>query len=65
MLLDASSTDCFARALIRRAAMLKFPLLAAAETTGWIEKGEFKTENEEIKGHLSSFADLGPMLDRL
>ena len=68
MLLDACSTDEFARALIKRAALLKFPtILAAAETAGLIETvfGEDQTEQEKIKRHLSGFAGLGPALDSL
>ena len=66
MLLDACSTDAFARALIKRAALLKFPILAASETSCLIEgNGEDQTEQEQIKGHLSCFAGLGPVLDSL
>ena len=65
MLLDACSTDVFARALIKRAALLKFPILAASETTFLLENGEDQTEQEQIKGHLSGFDGLGPALDSL
>ena len=68
MLLDACSSDAFARALIKRSALLKFPiLLAAAEKAGLIETvyGEGQTAQERIKGHLSGFAGLGPALDVL
>ena len=66
MLLDACSTDEFARALIQRVALIKFPTLAASETTVYLfEKGDDQTEQEQIKGHLSGFAGLGPALDSL
>jgi hypothetical protein len=65
MLLDASSPDVFARALIDRAACLKFPFLAAAEASNTIGLVSLHQEKEDIKNHLSDFRGLGDALDQL
>jgi hypothetical protein len=65
MLLDAASADPFAQALIDRAACLRNPLIAAAQTGSLIGLVSLKEEKEAIKQHVSDFDGLGTALDRL
>ncbi len=65
MLLDAASADPFAQALIDRAACLRNPLIAAAQTGSLIGLVSLKEEKEAIKHHVSDFDGLGTALDRL
>jgi hypothetical protein len=65
MLLDASSHDEFAKAVLDRAACLRSPVIAATTMANSIGPVSLQEEKNEIKHLLSDFEGVGPALDRL
>ncbi len=65
MLLDASSHDEFAKAVMDRAACLRSSVIAATTMANSIGPVSLQEEKNEIKQLLSDFEGLGPALDRL
>lgn len=65
MLLDASSHDEFAKAVLERAACLRSPVIAATTMANSIGPVSLQEEKNEIKQLLSDFEGVGPALDRL